>query len=903
MDREEFSEILRYDLRPLPERIDRLTTQTNNICGRINRLMENYKKRPASPHQNDNASWCSDDDYGPMPELEREPIPTTLPSMHNLQLNGPPCGGSFPVCTATSSATLTTATITTASASHPRTSNFAPNTHGGRQNPFGGVDYRIKREVESATHNEIINSNSSKETDQDDQVDTTITTNTDNDDEDLENTRRYLRSWLKSGSSSTPGSTRLEVGLVEHLQAGAKCVSWEDQQGPRVDNQQKHDPTKMDRNYTSPAGYREERFDDRIPSVSPGNYVQAEYAENEDDSRGACDNTAIGYEEQHARMMHGSSRSSAPLNRPAYYISGQKGGELPHKRERDYWPETIPRDQNSFASEMRAAPGFAQSTPASAAAQPASAPWSTSLHPVERNKVHTDHFPAEADERRVQDQQRGLQAYSEAHLHPAPSTFPVGDPTRAGSYQSPPAQINEMQPPNLPSTNFTPKERGAVANQLYGGREEEVQYSPWTGPSLNHEVFPRTASHMSKGPNERVATPRVENRDYEARWDHQSRQLPPCPPEDLAGSIYPNLAATQRQPQMFSPYQFPLHSSFPQAFLAPNLDHLKGPTFNGKTNFQDFIVQFDSIAQIKGWAYGTKGERLLMALEGQATSILPTLSPTLRTDYASLRAALEKRFNPQLDPDLAGNMAHSRRRKKGETYVAFAQELKRMMNATYENWPPDQVERLARERFFNSIDDLQLKGLLWSRSPRSVEEAAIMADGLEKLIEPVSSKPHNQAVYTNHQEQKSERKDSTEEKENGDRRQKGGGSGQQSRAYQPAGNNNPAGTGQPPRRPGAPRREQQLRPPRRGPSARWRTGNNVPPDQIQPPRRVDDPRENYRGGQNAPGPADICYYCQQPGHWAKFCFRNPHRIQATPPAGVAGSTGRFDNIPGSQSGN
>ena len=106
----------------------------------------------------------------------------------------------------------------------------------------------------------------------------------------------------------------------------------------------------------------------------------------------------------------------------------------------------------------------------------------------------------------------------------------------------------------------------------------------------------------------------------------------------------------------------------------------KGPTFNGKSSFKDFIVQFDCISEIRGWTDAIKGQRLLMALEGQAVGVLGTLPAGVRTHYASLREALEKRFDPQLDSDLAGTLAQTRRRRRGESFVAFVQELKKLMN-------------------------------------------------------------------------------------------------------------------------------------------------------------------------------------------------------------------------------
>ena len=63
-----------------------------------------------------------------------------------------------------------------------------------------------------------------------------------------------------------------------------------------------------------------------------------------------------------------------------------------------------------------------------------------------------------------------------------------------------------------------------------------------------------------------------------------------------------------------------------------------------------------------------------MALEGQAVGVLGTLPASVRTHYASLREALEKRFEPQLDSDLAGTLAQTRRRRREESFCPGVKE-------------------------------------------------------------------------------------------------------------------------------------------------------------------------------------------------------------------------------------
>ena len=67
MEQDHLEEESQYNL---PDRLDRLVERTQSL----QRMMENYgqtsSRRPPPPPA-DNASGCSDDYYGPMPELER----------------------------------------------------------------------------------------------------------------------------------------------------------------------------------------------------------------------------------------------------------------------------------------------------------------------------------------------------------------------------------------------------------------------------------------------------------------------------------------------------------------------------------------------------------------------------------------------------------------------------------------------------------------------------------------------------------------------------------------------------------------------------------------------------------------------------------------------------------------
>ena len=161
---------------------------------------------------------------------------------------------------------------------------------------------------------------------------------------------------------------------------------------------------------------------------------------------------------------------------------------------------------------------------------------------------------------------------------------------------------------------------------------------------------------------------------------------------------------------------------------------VKPPSYNGRGSFDDYITQFQCLARVKGWSSEEMGIKLMCALEGNAVAVLGTIPEDLQADFVTLKGALMSRFSPKLDQDINGALCHSRRKKRGETYMAFAQDLKKLVQMSYGNgWNPIQIEVLTREKFFNAIDDFQLKGMIWARKPTTVEEAALMADSLQRL--------------------------------------------------------------------------------------------------------------------------------------------------------------------------
>ncbi|KAK7095510.1 hypothetical protein V1264_006906 [Littorina saxatilis] len=68
----------------------------------------------------------------------------------------------------------------------------------------------------------------------------------------------------------------------------------------------------------------------------------------------------------------------------------------------------------------------------------------------------------------------------------------------------------------------------------------------------------------------------------------------------------------------------------------------KPPTFNGKTSWGDFLIQFKIVASMNGWSKRRCAMELAACLRDQAVSVLTQLHAALRGDYDALVGGLRR---------------------------------------------------------------------------------------------------------------------------------------------------------------------------------------------------------------------------------------------------------------------
>ncbi|XP_076660208.1 uncharacterized protein LOC143363524 [Halictus rubicundus] len=153
---------------------------------------------------------------------------------------------------------------------------------------------------------------------------------------------------------------------------------------------------------------------------------------------------------------------------------------------------------------------------------------------------------------------------------------------------------------------------------------------------------------------------------------------------------------------------------------------VKPPRFDGKASWEEYRIQFDTIARANGWDEPRKALALVTSLEGPARGVLTSLSVDKQNDFRTIVSALEQR--------------------KGESISELAAEIERLAQAAFGECPYESRDKLAASQFVAALANEEMKRILRLGGFTSLRAALIRAleiEAVESVTETSYSSQNN----------------------------------------------------------------------------------------------------------------------------------------------------------------
>ena len=157
----------------------------------------------------------------------------------------------------------------------------------------------------------------------------------------------------------------------------------------------------------------------------------------------------------------------------------------------------------------------------------------------------------------------------------------------------------------------------------------------------------------------------------------------------------------------------------------------KPPSFDGKSQWEPYIAQFEIVAGMNQWNDEQKGNYLATSLKGSALSLLGNLPSDTSQDYKALVTALESRFGSAHQQELHRSKFKSRLRRRDESLQELAENLERLAMLAYPSAPEEMKDLLAKEQLIDAILDGDTRLRLKQSRPHSLRAALTLAMELE----------------------------------------------------------------------------------------------------------------------------------------------------------------------------
>ncbi|VDI66497.1 Hypothetical predicted protein [Mytilus galloprovincialis] len=160
---------------------------------------------------------------------------------------------------------------------------------------------------------------------------------------------------------------------------------------------------------------------------------------------------------------------------------------------------------------------------------------------------------------------------------------------------------------------------------------------------------------------------------------------------------------------------------------------IKPQIYDGSDDLEEYLTQFDLLAEINDWDPKTKALLLASSLSGSARAILNEITDRERHDFECLVNALKNRFGSMNRSEIFRAELQTRVRMKNETLPELAQAIKKLTRRAYPDTTALVMDTLSLDYFIDAIPETDIRLRLREVGPTSINEAENIAVRLEAL--------------------------------------------------------------------------------------------------------------------------------------------------------------------------
>ncbi|KAJ8947861.1 hypothetical protein NQ318_010007 [Aromia moschata] len=135
----------------------------------------------------------------------------------------------------------------------------------------------------------------------------------------------------------------------------------------------------------------------------------------------------------------------------------------------------------------------------------------------------------------------------------------------------------------------------------------------------------------------------------------------------------------------------------------------------------------DRLTRANGWSLAEKATAMTLALRGDATDILQTLSLEEQDDYHQLVKHLEMRYGQSHLEHVYHSQLKNRYQKSNESLQEFEADIARLVRLAYSSTSENVMERLAVQAFLDGLRDAETRQALTLARPSKLVDALARA--------------------------------------------------------------------------------------------------------------------------------------------------------------------------------